>query len=186
MKWLFMLSGTLRHDMHFEIPYAALFFNHSPSILIVACENDIFIVDARTQSTRQFSKTPKDTIYYPHGLALSDDDTVLVAGCDYPYSVCAYDTATLERLWIFNTACEVGAVCMLGAHVVATVYMNPTLVLDLNTGVRIAALQKAEGWIFGLGVIEGICLILLVHVISHRPQHLRVPCHAAAPPLQAS
>ncbi len=45
---------------------------------------------------------------------------------------------------------------MLGAHVLVTAYAKSTLILDHNTGVQIAALPKADGYIFGLGVIEGL------------------------------
>ncbi len=41
-----------------------------------------------------------------------------------------------------------------------TVFNSPTLVLDCKTGAHIAELQKAEGWIFGLDVIEVLCLFL--------------------------
>jgi hypothetical protein len=151
-----MQLGTLLQDMPFEYPKVVLFPNRDPKTFIVACDDGIFIVDVRTQSKQPFSNTPQGTLYYPHALALSEDDTVLVAGnWNYPYSVSGYDTASLDRLWIYNAASSVGAVCMLGAHVLVTVCGSPTLVLDLNTGALITALQKADGAILGLGVIEG-------------------------------
>jgi hypothetical protein len=183
-----MHSGTLLQDVSSKDPTAALFFNQSPSKLIIACEDDILIVDVSTQSTQPIRDTPKRVSYFPRALALSDDDTLLVAGSYIsPYSVCGYDTASLTRLWIHNTVDSIGAVCMLGAHVLVTVYDNPTLVLENKTGAQIAALQKADGCIYGLGVIEGLCFIYF-SLGSHpfRPPHLRVPRHASAPPLQAS
>ncbi len=73
-------------------------------------------------------------------LALSDDDAVLVAGNGgLPFIVSGYGTTSRTRLWIRDTQCTVGAVCMLGAHVLVTlctvsVQSSPMLVLDLNTG----------------------------------------------------
>jgi hypothetical protein len=149
--------GTPLQHKALKCPFAALFCKQSPNKVIVACRDDIFIFDMSTQSVQSFSSTPKTAWYGPHALALSDDDAVLVAG-NYisPSSVCGYDTASLERLWIFNAVSHVSAVCMLGVHVVATVYGNPTLILDRGTGALKAALQKTEGSIWGLGVIEGL------------------------------
>ncbi len=155
-----MHTGTRLRDLTFKDPTAALFFNHSPNKLIVACVDGIFIVDVSTRSKNPFSSTQRGAWYHPHALALSDDDNVLVAGnAQNPYSVCGYDTALRTRLWIYNTANGVGAVCMHGAHVLATVLVNPTLVLDHLTGTHVAALQKADGYIYGLGVIEGLRFI---------------------------
>ncbi len=179
-------SGTLLQDIAFKKPQLTLFFHSSPTKLIVACEDDIFIVDMNTQSRQPFSGTPKGSYYFPHALALSDDDAVLVAGNSYtPYNVCGYDTSSRTRLWIHDTASQVGAVGMHGAQVLVTVAYSPTLLLDLMTGAQIAALQKADGSIDGLGVIEGSCFILR-SCHPHRPPHLRVPRHAATPPLQTS
>ncbi len=125
----------------------------------MACSDSIFLVDVCTKTTQPFSGTPEDVEYYPHALALSDDDALLVVGCD-ANSACGYDTASRTRLWIHKTASEVGAVCILGACVLVTVYVNPLLVLDRNTGERIASLRKADGFIFGMGAIDGFCFIL--------------------------
>ncbi len=172
--------------MAFESPQAALFFNHNPSKFIAACAR-IFIADMSTQSTQQIIDTPQVAYYQPHALALSNDDTMLVACTwSFPYSVCGYDTASRTRLWIYNTANGVAAVCMLGARVLVTVARSPTWVLDLTTGAQIATLQRAEGPILGLGVIEGLCFNLFGISSPLRPPHLRVPRRAAAPPLQAS
>ncbi len=156
-----MHTGTLMCDMPFKSPCTALFFNHSLNKLVVACKDDIFIVDMSAQSLQPFSGTPKGAYYQPHALALPDDDAVLVAGCNSPFSVCGYDTASATRLWIHSTVFSVGAVCMLGTHVIVTVYGNPTLILDRKTGVQIATLSKADGGIFGLGVIEGLSSLFL-------------------------
>jgi hypothetical protein len=179
-----MHKGTPFKTMELESPFAALFFNHNPNKLIVACKHDIFIVDVSTQSMQSFSSTPQGACYNAHALTLSDDDAVLVAGSsNSPFSVCGYDTASLTRLWIHTTASHVGAICMLGTHVLLTVYGNPTLVLDSNSGAHIAAMQKADGYILGLGVIGGLCFILTrYHPL--RPPHFRVSRHAAASPLQ--
>jgi hypothetical protein len=67
-----------------------------------------------------------------------------------------------------------------------TVYRNPTLVIDLNTGAHVTELQKADGDIYGLGVIEGHYVLFFLNLRRFRPKHLRVPRHAAAPPLQAT
>ena len=171
--------------MAFIFPYFSLFFNHCPFKLIVACGDNIFIVNVRTQSTQPFSSTPQGAYYYPHALALSDDDAVLVVGnSNRPFNACRYDTSSFTRLWVFNTASHVGAVKIVGAHVLVTVYGNPTLVLDLTTGAHLASLQKAEGFICGLGMIEGLLQYSFLQFIL-RPQYLRVPRHFAAPPLQA-
>jgi hypothetical protein len=178
--------------MLFKSPYAALFFHHSPDKLIVACKEDIFMIDVRTQFTQSFSSTTQGA-YFPHAIAISDDDAVLVAGCyNTPYSVCGYDAASRTRLWILNTVSGIGAVCMLGAHVLVTVSFCPTLVLDRNTGAQIAALPEADGWIQGLGVIEGLCFVhscllilsdfrtsvylaMLQHLLSKQVKPLRLP-----------
>jgi hypothetical protein len=153
-------SGALLYEMTFIRPQVALFFNHSPDKLIVACKHGIFIVKVSTQSTQPFSAAQWATYYQPSALALSDDDAVLMAGSwNKPYSVCGYDTSSLTRLWIQNTANSVGAVCMLGSLVLVSVYRNPTLVLNHKTGAHIASLQKVDGGIFGLGVIEGLLFI---------------------------
>ena len=159
--------GTLLQEVAFSRPWTAIFFSCSPNKLIVACSDDIFVVDVSTQSTQPFGGTPHDAYYCPHALALSKDDAVLVAGNYFrPYVVCGYDTASLARLWTYNTVSHVGAVCMLGAHVLVTVAYNPTLVLDLKSGTCMGALQKASGWIFGLGVIEGLCFISFQPLIA--------------------
>ncbi len=156
-----MRSGTLLKDMAFTSPITALFFNHNPNKLLVACKDNIFVVDVCTQVTQPFSCTSQGAYYYPHALALSDDDAVLLAGNAYsPFSVYGYDTASLARLWIHKTDSRVGAVCMFGAHVLVVAHRKPTLFLDYKTGTQIAALQKADGSIYGLGVVEGLCLIL--------------------------
>jgi hypothetical protein len=155
-------QGTLLLDMAFEDPTAAIFFSRSPNKFIVACSDDIFIVDASTQSTRPFSSTPQGAFYRQNALALSDDDAVLVAGnARSPCSVCGYDTVSLERLWIYDTADSVGAVCILSAHVLVTVDHKTTLLLNYKTGDFIADFQKAEGRIFGMGVIEGLVSLFL-------------------------
>ncbi len=158
-------TGTTLQEIIFKSPYNALFFNHSPNKLIVACSDKIFIVDASTQSTKPFSDTPQRTFYCPHALALSDDDTVFVAGCNSTFGVFGYDAVSCTKLCIHNTIHHVGALCMLGAHVLVTVYNSPMLVLDSKTGLLITTLHMVDGYIFGLGVIEGCCLIFL-YVIS--------------------
>jgi len=151
-------SGTLLQDVSFPSPTAVLFFNRSPTKLIVACSDEIFTYDTRTQTIEPFSSTPQWAFYNSHALALSADDAVLVAGnYNSRYNVCGYDTASHKRLWTYNAADEVGAVCMLGAHVLASVNFSPTLVLDRDTGNHKASLKTR--WIYGLGVIEGLCFI---------------------------
>ncbi len=151
-----MLTGTLLRDMPFQSPQAALFFNRSPNKLVVACSDKIFLVDVSTQFLRSFRNIPRGAYYRSHALALSDDDALLVTGdSNRPYSACGYDTASCRRLWIHKTADDVGSVCMLSAHVVVTMYEEPTLVLDSKNGAEIATLQKDYGWFFGLGVVEG-------------------------------
>ncbi len=170
-----MLTGTFLQFYAFKSPTTALFFNHSPNKLIVACDDNIFIVDVSTQFRQPFSNTPQGMNYCPHSLALSNDDAVLVAGNAFsPYCLCGYDAASLARLWIHNTAFYVGAVCMMGAYVLATVCKSPTLVLDSYTGSLIAALQKADGHILGLGVIEGLCCILLFFPLIFSDLHTSV------------
>jgi hypothetical protein len=102
------------------------------------------------------------------------------------YSVCGYDTTSLARLWIYEAASSVGAVCMLGAHVLVTVAYKPTLVLDCMTGAHVRALLKANGYIYGLGVVEGLFSFISLLDLILRPQHLCVPSHAPTSPLQAS
>jgi hypothetical protein len=119
------------------------------------------MVDVNTQSTQPFSSAPQGAYYCSHAITISDDDAVLVAGMYHsPYSVCGYDTASRTRLWIYNTVDNVGAVGMLGDYVIVTVCENPILVLGRIGGALIVALQKAEGLILGVGVIEGLCFIL--------------------------
>jgi hypothetical protein len=144
--------------MAFIFPSATLFLNHNPNKLVVACKFDIFLVDLITPSTEPFKSTPHGACYNAHALALSDDDTVLVAGSygNNPNIVCGYDTASLSRLWIHKTGSDVNSICILGARVLVTVYCNSTLVLDFNTGAHIATLLKADEDIFGMGVIEGL------------------------------
>jgi hypothetical protein len=74
--------------------------------------------------------------------------------------MCGYDTASRTRLWIHTSVHHLGAVCMLGAHVLVTVVSNPTFVLDCKTGALISSLPKADGWICGVGMIESSCFIL--------------------------
>jgi hypothetical protein len=153
-----MYTGTLLQDIPFKNPITAVFFNLSPTKLIVACSDDIFMVDVSTQSTEPFSNKPQNACYRPNALALSEDDAVLVAGCANTSSVCGFDTALRTRLWIYEAASAVGAVCMLGACVLVTVAYRPILVLDRDKGTQIASLFDAEGRIHGLGVIEGFML----------------------------
>ncbi len=145
-------------DTQFKSPTAALFFNRSPSKLVVACKKDIFIVDVCTQSKQPFSNTASGVWYSQHALTLSDDDAVLVAFNSN--SVCGYDIVSLTQLWVHNTDDSVDAACMLSAHVLVTVRFHPTLVLGFNTGTLIAELHKAGGFIRGLGVIQGLCFIV--------------------------
>ncbi len=156
-----MYTGTLLHDMVFRSPFSALFFNQNPNKLVVASEDNIFIVDVSTQSTEPFSGTFQGACYQPHTLALSDDDAVLVAGhCGIrPHGVCGYDSSTLTRLWIHNTVTRVGAACMLGTHALVTLAYSHPLLLDQKTGAHIVSLSKTDGDIFGLGVIEGLLFI---------------------------
>ncbi len=171
---VFMHTGTLLQGMTFQDPRAALFFHHDSNKLIVACKDNIFIVIMSTQSTQPFSSTPQDSFYYPHALTLSNEDSVLVAGCSTTGSVCGYDTASLERLWICNTDSAVCAVCMLGAHVLVTLHRNPASLLDRDTGAYIASLQKAEGSIFGLGVIEGLRFNSFLSLLITSDLHISV------------
>jgi hypothetical protein len=188
-----MHIGTPLRDMPFKSPQAAIFFNHDARTLIVASCDTIFIVDLSTRSKQQFRRTPKGSYYRSHAVALSEDDAVLVTGCyNRPYSVCGFDTASCQRMWIHNTDDDVSAVCMLRAYVLVTVACSPTLVLDRNTGAQIATLQKADGWLFGLGVIEGLCfnsfvllmssdlntsvyLAFLQHLLHKQAEPLRLP-----------
>jgi WD40 repeat protein len=155
-----MHTGTLLHDMPFKNPTAACFFNHNPNTLIVACQDGVYHVDVITQTTLPFSNTPQGEWYCPHAVSVDDkDDVVVVGNWKSPKNVCGYDTASRSRKWIQNTASYVGAVCTHHAQVLVSVYGNPTLVLDLNTGTQIAEMHKAEGHIYGLGVIEGVFFI---------------------------
>jgi WD40 repeat protein len=182
-----MHTGTLLHIMVFTTPHVALFFNQSPNNLVVACRDGVFICYLSTQSILPFSDTPPESTYEPHALAFSVDDTVLVAGCenDKISNACGYDTATRTRLWIYNTIESVGAVCMLGAHVLVTVFNEPTLVLVLMTGIKKAEMQ-AHGGHFGLGMIEGLLCFFLTFSHPLRPQHFHLSRHAAASSLQTS
>jgi hypothetical protein len=175
-------------DMPFKCPTAACFFNHSPNTLIMACIDGIFSVDIVTQSTQPFSSTPRGAFYQPHALALSDDDFVLLAGNFFnPFNVCGYDTASRTRLWIYDTINEVAAVCMHGTHALVTVFDKPTLVLDHNTGAHIASLQKADGNIFGLGVIEGLCFVLSRFSFPQTPTSpCTSPCCSTSSPSKPS
>jgi hypothetical protein len=162
-----MHTGALLQDLAFLFPAAALFFNSDSIKLIVACSEGISIVDASTQSTQAFSDTPHGVGYWPHALALSDDDALLVAGNHFdPQSVSSYDMASRTRLWIHETSSQVGAACIIGVNVLATVAYNPTLVLDRISGTLIAELQKADGFVFGLAVIEGLLFILSPLILS--------------------
>ncbi len=163
-----MHTGTLLHDMAFSLPYVAIFFNHNPNTMIVACEDGVYLVDVITQTTLPFRDTPQGAIYQPHSVSLSDNDGVVVVGNYWsPYSVCGYNTASRTRMWNFKTADSVGAVCTHHAQVLVSVCGNPTLVLDLNNGTKIAEMNKAEGYIFGLGVIEGVCFIFFgSHILT--------------------
>ncbi len=152
-------SGARLLDLEFANPISALFFNHDPSKLIVACIDGIFFVAVCTHSIQPFSNTPLNSWYCPHAIALTDDDTVMVVGIN-TFLVCGFDTMSLERLWIYKAASSVGAVCMIGTRVLVTVKCNSTLIMDQKTGAHVALLPKAEGHIFGMGVIEGLCFIL--------------------------
>jgi hypothetical protein len=153
-----MHTGTLLHDIPFKNPDLARFFNHISTTMILACIDGVYLVDGITQTTLPFSNTPRGAGYYPHSVSVSDnDDVVVVSNYGTPYSVCGYDTASRARKWIYYTAHRVGAVCTHHAQVLVSVFGNPTLVLDLNTGTQIAEMNEADGWIFGLGVIEGVC-----------------------------
>ncbi len=130
---VFKHTGTLLQDMPFTGPRASHFFNQSPTKLIVACRDDIFLVDLSTQSTQLFIGRPLG-VSYLRALALSEDDAVLVAGSFLTDSVCGYDMALRTLLWIHNTVDEVHTVCMLGTYVLATVYKYPAVLLDYCTG----------------------------------------------------
>ncbi len=182
-----MHTGTLLLDMPFKNPHAACFFNHNPNALTVACYDGIFLVDVIKQSVQSFSDTPHGAYYNPHAVSVADkDDVVVVGSYDTLSSVCGYDTASRARKWILNTADSVGAVCTHHAQVLVSVACNPTLVLDLYSGTQIAEMRKAEGRIYGLGVIEGVYSILFSPYHSLRPPHFCVPRHAPAASLQAS
>jgi hypothetical protein len=158
-----MHTGTLLQDMSFKCPTAVLFLNQSPVFVIVACRDDIFIVDLSTHSTHPFSGTPNDSFYHPHALSLFDDDSVLLACSNNEYGECrvsGYDTASRTRLWIHDTVHQVGTVCLLGTHVLLPVYDSSTLVLQCKSGAHIVSLKESVGFIYGLGVIEGSCFIL--------------------------
>jgi WD40 repeat protein len=146
-------TGTLMQEMPFEKGRCAIFFNHSSNKLIVACKEDIFLVDVRTKSVLSFGNTPPEASYEPYALALSGDDAVLAVGA--AHSVRGLATLSHTQLWIHNTAGRVGAVCMLGAHVLVTLYYSSTLLLDINTGIEVSVSQKPDKNIFALGVIEG-------------------------------
>ncbi len=49
-----------------------------------------------------------------------------------------------------------------------------------------ATLKKADGYIFGLGVIEGLFSFISILALILRPPHICVPSHASASPLQES
>ena len=159
MRTVMMHTGTLLHDMPFKFPSAAIFFNHSPNFLIVAFYDGIVLVDVSTRSIQPFSDTPKNAYYQPHAISLAEEGDVVVVGCHSTLSVCAYDIASRKRKWIYNTANSVGAVCVHHAQLLVSVAYNPTLVLDLITGTQIAEMHNADGWIYGLGVIGGLCFI---------------------------
>ncbi len=178
-----MITGMLLQDTPITRPNAAIFFNRDSNKLIVACKDGIFVVEVSTHSKLPFSGTPKAAYYWPHALALSNDDSVLVASDSN--IVYGYDTASRTRLWLHIAASSVCAVCKLGANVLVTVFENPTLVLDFNTGAHIAALKKSDGPIYGLGVVEGLCFIPSLFTHCLRSPHLRVPRHAPASPPQA-
>ncbi len=158
-----MPTGTLQQEMHFNDPCAVHFFNCSTNKLIVACSEVIFVVDVSTKSKLPFSITTHIAHYRrPRALTLSGDDAVLVVGNNSGYDcnvVCGYDTASRTRLWIRSTVPKVGAVCMLGKNVLATLHGRSTLVLDYINGTHIVSLPKAEGYVLGLGVIEGLCFL---------------------------
>jgi hypothetical protein len=185
--------GTLlmQLDEAFESPLHVLFFNLSTHFLIVATKYSIFITDVTNQLTKSVTIISYPELYGIHALALSADDSLLVAGnVTKIFAVCCYNTASLERLWIYKTGFAVCSVCMLSSYVLVAEWLNPTLILDLNTGARIASLHDEMEYIFGLGVIEGLLLLffckfaLFIHLL--RPPHFSVPCNAAASPLQTT
>jgi hypothetical protein len=156
-----MHSGTPMLDMVFTDPSSALFFNHDPNKLIVACSDHIYLLDVSTQSTQSLGSTPLGSWNWPHSIALCDDDAVLVAGNgSKPHSICGYDMKSLTRMWIHTPVSHVGSVCMLGAHVLVSVLYNPTLMLDCKTGAQIVSLKNAEWDIRVLGVVEGLCFFV--------------------------
>ena len=170
-----MHAGTLLQVMPFKNPLTAVFFQRNPNTLIVACRDGILLVDVITQSVQPFSDTPQGVGYFPNAVSLAVDGSVVVVGNNNaPFSVCGYDPASRKRLWILNTASYVGAVCVHDAQVLVSVSYNPTLVLDLNTGTQIAALLKADGAIYGLGVIEGVCFIVLFELVDSLSDHTSV------------
>ncbi len=155
-----MHTETMLQEIDFAYPQAVLFSYQSPSALIVACKDIIFIYDVSQQSTQAFSGAFEDSFYERHAIALSNDGAMLVVGSSSStYRVCAFSMESLIRLWTFNMLNRVDAVCVLSSRVLVTVFERPTLVLDLNTGTKIAALKKPHGFTFGLGVIEGLLLI---------------------------
>jgi hypothetical protein len=164
----------------------------------VACTDDIFFVDANTQFMQPLGNTPPKVFYGQHALVLSADDAVLCAGCfslGHSY-VCGYDTASRTRLWIYDPKdysifmfadLSICSVCMLDQHVLATYLGKPTLVLALYTGIRVPASQlQADGYIVGLGMIEGLLCFFLTFSHPLRPQHFHLSRHAAASSLQTS
>ena len=186
----------LLQTMKFETPTAALFFNHSPTKLIVACLKNIFIVDVNTKHRRPLDGTPPYVLYQPHALALIADDSVLVAGKgNYryhgrgkrgleSYTVRGFDMVSGTLSWTHNPLNCVGAVCMLGSYVLVAVHCKPTLVLDCYTGTEVSVLHKTGDCISGMGAIEGLCFVILSFIFHLlRPPHLHLPCNAAAPPL---
>jgi hypothetical protein len=164
--YILIFTGALLQDIEFTRPSAALFFNRDPNKLIMSCKDDIFIVNVSTRHLQPFSCTPKGAYYYPHALALSDDDSVLAAGSYWnPNTASGYDTASLTRLWISDAASDVCAVCLFDVCLLVTVYGKPTLVLDLKSGSLSAPLTKMDGASFAIGVIEG-CFSLYLDLIS--------------------
>ncbi len=176
-----MHTGTLQLELSFTDPKAALFFNHCPTKLIVACRDDIFIVNVSTKSIQTFSGTPDGAYYWPHALALSEDNAVLVAG-DWsgPFSASGYDTASRTRMWIYYVENELCAIGMHRELVFVNVSGYPMLVLDYKTGKLIDELENANEGIFGMGVIEGLCFFLLdAHILIdlHTPVYLAMLQH---------
>jgi hypothetical protein len=109
-----------------------------------------------THASTPFESPERKEYYSTHAIALSGREHLLFLASESSKTVTAYDTSTLRRRWSNGTSEETFALRTFDCQILVSIRNSPMLVLEQESGTTIRRLKHSDGWIYGIGVLDGL------------------------------